>query len=74
MPFSQSEDVGLEEGMRALFAQEQRVKNAEQTRTRMRARMLNGYYVFAVPAGYKWHKTRDRGSIMVRDEPLASVL
>src|SRR5262245_40255138 len=29
MQFSQSRDLGMEEGMRALFAQEQRVKNAE---------------------------------------------
>jgi site-specific DNA recombinase len=74
MQFSQTEDIGLEEGMRALFAEEQRVKNAEQTRTRMRARVMNGYYVFAIPPGYKWEKTKDRGSIIVRDEPFASVI
>ena len=74
MQFSQTEDMGLEEGMRALFAQEQRVKNAEQTRTRMRSRVLNGYYVFSIPPGYRWEKTRDRGSIIVRDEPKASVI
>lgn len=74
MQFSQNSDLGLEEGMKALFAQEQRVKNAEQTRARMRARVLNGYYVFARPVGYDWLKIKDRGSILIRDEPLASIV
>ena len=74
MQFSESRDLGLEEGVKALFAQEQRVKNAEQTRSRMRARVQNGYYVFAKPVGYRWHKRRGQGSVLVRDEPVASIV
>jgi site-specific DNA recombinase len=74
MQFSESRDLGLEEGVNALFAQEQRVENAEQTVSRMRGRMLRGYYVYSAPVGYRWLKTKDEGNILVRDEPLASVV
>ncbi|MEM8760639.1 MAG: recombinase zinc beta ribbon domain-containing protein, partial [Pseudomonadota bacterium] len=53
--------------------QHQRQKNGEQTKNRMRARLLNGYWCFAAPPGYKFQKVRGHGNLLVRDEPLASI-
>ena len=58
----------------AAFAGEHRRKNAEQTRDRMRARCLNGYWPFQAPRGYRYEKRRGEGSVLVRDEPIASIL
>ena len=62
------------ENVMATFAQHQREKNAEQTTTRMRARLMNGYWPFPAPVGYKYESVRGRGRVLVRDEPLASVV
>ena len=56
-------------------AQYQREINAEQTRDRMRGRVLNGYWPMCTPIGYR-HKKIDghKGKVLVRDEPVASAL
>src|SRR3546814_18297609 len=40
----------------------------------MRARMLGGYWVFMAPLGYRYEKSPTGGSILVRDEPVASII
>jgi site-specific DNA recombinase len=35
----------------------------------MRARTLNGYWVFQAPAGYRYRRTPGHGNMLVRDEP-----
>lgn len=73
--FSQSHDLGLEEGMKALFAQEQRIKNAEQTQSRRKGRVMNGYWPFAAPLGYRHAIIKGvPGKLLVRDEPVASIV
>ncbi len=72
--FSDDADGELQEYILATVAQHQRRKNAEQTKARMRARIMNGYYVFAKPYGYRYEKRRGQGNILVRDEPLASIV
>lgn len=72
--FGTDSDSKLIENIRASVAQHQREKNAEQTKDRMRARVQNGYWVFWAPRGYKFKKSRGQGSILVRDEPLASII
>ena len=64
----------LLEVIEAAFAGEHRRKNAEQTRDRMRARCLNGYWPFQAPRGYRYEKRRGEGSVLVLDEPIASIL
>ena len=59
----------------AAFAGESRRKNAEQTKNRMRARVQNGYSVQRVPPpGYRYEKREGQGKVLVRDEPLASII
>jgi len=52
----------------------QRQKNSEQTKNRMRARLQNGYWVFQAPVGYRYERTSGHGKMLVRDEPLASII
>ena len=40
----------------------------------MRARTLNGYWVFQAPVGYEYAHQRGHGKILVRKEPIAAIL
>ena len=70
--FADDPDDDILEIIEAAFAGEHRRKNAEQTMTRMRARVMNGYWVFQAPVGYRYEKASGGGKHLVRDEPLAS--
>lgn len=74
MEFKDDADSRMVENMMATFAQHQREKNAEQTKNRMRARVMNGYWPFQAPVGYKYQSARGQGRVLVRDEPVASVV
>ncbi|MHA3976478.1 recombinase family protein [Halovulum sp. GXIMD14794] len=52
----------------------EREQNRRQVIQKMKARVENGYWVFAPPVGYKYAEDRVHGKIMVRDEPIASIL
>ncbi len=72
--FGEDSDSRLVEHMLASVAQHQREKNAEQTKARMRGRMMNGYAVFAAPMGYVYKKTGSHNKLLTRVEPLASII
>lgn len=72
--FADDADSELQEMIMATVAQHQRRKNAEQTVNRMRARMMNGYWAFACPVGYRRERLPGHGKTLVRDEPLASIV
>lgn len=72
--FRQDSDGLYVEGMQALGAEYFRRKNAEQTKHRMRARAMNGYWPFHAPPGYKFKKVAGHGNLLVRDEPMASII
>ena len=72
--FGTDSDSKLVENMRAVVAQHQLEKNKEQTRHRMEARIKNGYWTFWAPKGFKFKKKRGMGSVLVRHEPLASII
>jgi DNA invertase Pin-like site-specific DNA recombinase len=52
--FGEDPDSQLVEHLIASVAQHQRQKNAEQTKNRMRSRVMNGYWVFQAPVGYRY--------------------
>ena len=56
------------------MAQHQRRKNAEQVKNRMRARVMNGYWVFQAPWGFTYGKGSGGGKVLIRSEPLASII
>lgn len=72
--FRDDSDSILVENLLASVSQHQRQKNGEQTKHRMRARALNGYWVFHAPLGLRYEKMAGHGKVLVRDEPLASVI
>ncbi|MGH1351649.1 MAG: recombinase family protein, partial [Methyloligellaceae bacterium] len=72
--FGEDSDSILVENLLASVSQHQRQKNTEQTKNRMRSRMMNGYWVFATPVGYKYKKVRGGGNVLVPDEPHATTI
>jgi DNA invertase Pin-like site-specific DNA recombinase len=65
------------EFMETIFAaqgQLERKQNKRQVIQKMRARLEQGYYVFAPPKGYTYGKVPGHGKILVRLEPLASII
>ncbi|MCB1381104.1 MAG: recombinase family protein, partial [Alphaproteobacteria bacterium] len=74
MEFNDDADSRMVENMMATFAQHQREKNAEQTKNRMRARVMNGFWVFQAPVGYKYQGVRGQGRVLIKDEPVASIV
>ena len=73
MEFRQDSSSQLVENVVASVSQYQRQHNAEQTKNRMHARALNGFWGFQAPVGYRYEKT-GRGKLLVRDEPVASIV
>ncbi|MEO0429446.1 MAG: recombinase family protein [Pseudomonadota bacterium] len=74
MEFGEDADSELQELIMATVSQHQRRKNAEQTVNRMQARLKSGFWLFFAPVGYRYAKTAGSGKVLVRDEPLASIV
>ena len=72
--FGEDSDSILVENLLASVSQHQRQKNGEQTRNRMRARAVNGYWVFQAPVGYRYERVSGQGKMLVRNEPHASII
>ncbi len=72
--FGEGSDSILVENLLASVSQYQRQKNAEQTSNRMRARAMNGYWVTRAPIGYRFERVAGHGKLLVRHEPLASIV
>ncbi|MEX6633429.1 recombinase family protein [Hyphococcus lacteus] len=72
--FGEDSDSQLVENLLAAVSQHQRQKNGEQTKNRMRARIANGYWVFHPPLGFTFEKTSGHSKLLVRHEPMASVI
>lgn len=74
MRFGETSHEKLVENLIASVSQHQREHNGEQVVHRMKARVMNGYYVLPAPAGYKYQKTKEHGKLLMRHEPMASFL
>ncbi|WOF72758.1 recombinase family protein [Parvibaculaceae bacterium PLY_AMNH_Bact1] len=72
--FGEDSDSQLIENMLASVSQHHRQKNAEQTKNRMRARLMNGYWPFARPVGYRYERHPIHKNWLVPDEPVASIV
>ncbi|WP_109260659.1 recombinase family protein [Hyphobacterium indicum] len=72
--FGEGADDRMVEMMLVNVAEYQRLKNAEQTKNRMWGRLKNGYWVFQAPRGYKFEKVGAHGKLLVKNEPVASIL
>ncbi|MFK5978044.1 MAG: recombinase family protein [Rhizobiaceae bacterium] len=72
--FGDDPDSIMVENLLATAAQHQREKNGQNTLNRMRGRMMNGYWMFHAPVGYKYEKVSGHGKMLVPDEPNASII
>ncbi|HMN15273.1 MAG TPA: recombinase family protein, partial [Bellilinea sp.] len=72
--FGKDPDSILVENLLASVSQHQRQKNGEQTKNRMKARVQNGYCVTPAPIGYRYGRVNGRGKLLMRHEPVASVI
>jgi site-specific DNA recombinase len=72
--FGEDSDSILVESLLASVSEHQRSKLSEQNRNRTIARMQNGFYTFPKPIGYRYEKQKRGGSILLRDEPIASII
>ncbi|MHB1098539.1 MAG: recombinase family protein [Burkholderiales bacterium] len=74
MEFNDKPASILVEGMLAMTSQFQRLSNSDQVRDRMFGRLMGGYWPFKAPVGFCYSKAKGGGHVLVRDEPLASVI
>ena len=74
LKFGEDSDSVLVENLLASVSQHQRQKNDEQTKNRMRARVMNGYWVSHAPRDFKYERKKGHGKLLGRDEPLASIV
>ncbi len=74
LEFGDDSDSQLIEHLLASVSQHQRQKISETTKNRMRGRMLNGYYTYRAPIGYKYLSVSGEGKVLKRDEPVASLI
>lgn len=58
----------------AAQGQLERLQNRRQTLQKMKARVERGYYVFACPVGYRYEKVGSHGRMLVKHEPVASLI
>ena len=72
--FGEDSDSRLVEHLLASVAAHQREKNTEQVKHRMRARMQNGYWVFAPPTGYRYELKSGCGKILVPNGNVAKIV
>lgn len=52
----------------------ERKQNSRQVVQKMKARAMNGYWVFRPPPGYRFEKVAGHGKLLVRNEPFASII
>lgn len=62
------------ESMMAATGQLEREQNKRQTSQKTRARIEKGYWAFNAPIGYHYEKVNPHGKLLVRNEPIASIL
>ncbi|MBG78465.1 MAG: recombinase [Alphaproteobacteria bacterium] len=72
--FGTDSDSMLVENLLASVSQHQREKNKEQVFNRMQARVKSGYWCFCPVPGYKYDKLPEHGKILVKQEPVASII
>jgi len=58
----------------AAQGQLEREQNRRQVIQKMKARVESGFWVFRRPIGYKYERGQGGGKVLVRDEPVASVV
>lgn len=72
--FEDSPEGFFQETIFAAAGQLEREQNKRQTKQKTAARLERGYWVFHAPVGYAYKVTRTEGKVLIRDEPVASIV
>src|SRR5690606_37107758 len=72
--FEDSPEGEFIETIIAAQSQLERQQNGRQVRQKMRARVMNGYWPFHAPIGYRHEKSEGQGKVLVPHEPKASIV
>ncbi len=74
--FNMSEEAHsvFELKLRVLLGELEVGKNKERSRDRVIARLQMGYWTFAAPSGYEYQRRGSEGKVLVRAEPVATIL
>ncbi|MEO0638054.1 MAG: recombinase zinc beta ribbon domain-containing protein, partial [Pseudomonadota bacterium] len=72
--FEDSPEGRFIETIIAAQGQLEREQNSRQVVQKMKARLEKGYYVFHPPVGYRYATDKAHGKLLVRDEPIASII
>ena len=72
--FKDTADDKFVETINAALSEHGARKNAEIGKSRSIARIKSGYSITKAPMGYKYKKFPEHGKLLVRDEPMASII
>ena len=72
--FGETPEDEFAETIHAAQGKLERLQTRRQTIQKMKARISAGYWCSVPPRGYKFEKTKEHGKLLVRDEPLASIV
>ncbi len=72
--FEDSPEGEFIETVIAAQSQLERQQNGRQVRQKMRARVLNGFWVFQAPVGYRYEKAKAGGKVLVFDPTTAPII
>ncbi|MEM1150556.1 MAG: recombinase family protein, partial [Pseudomonadota bacterium] len=73
--FEDTPEGAFVETIMAAQGELEREQNRRQTIQKMKARLEKGYYVWNnPPRGYRYETKRGEGKVLVRDEPIASII
>jgi len=72
--FEKTPEGRFQQSITVAAGEYERESIARQTRQKTKARLEAGYYAFIAPVGFKYTKSKAEGKIIVKDEPVASVI
>jgi len=72
--FNDTPEGKLQETIVAATGAYERESNGRQVSQKMKARLESGYWVMREPPGYHYETTKEHGKLLVRKEPVASII
>ena len=72
--FEKTPEGRFQQSITVAAGEYERESIARQTKQKTTARLEAGYHAFNAPVGYRYEKTKAHGKILIKDEPVASVI
>ncbi len=72
--FEKTPEGRFQQSITVAAGEYERESNARQTQQKTKARLEAGYHAFTAPSGYRFEKDKLRGRVLVKDEPVASIV